>query len=544
MMKNMRRGIPSLFQSGTTHLTGLEEAVIRNLRACKQLSDLTRTSLGPNGMKKMIINHLEKMFVTSDAATIMNEMEIDHPAAKMIVMASQMQEQEIGDGSNFVVCFAGELLGRAEKLIKMGLHPSEIITGYKLAAEKAIELFESQVVKTLTPQQLIDEDELKSAIYAAVAAKQLGYADILTNLVAKACRASMPENTYNFNVDNVRVARVLGGNIYQSEAVKGMVVNRNTEGLVKDLTDARIAVYTCPLQAAETETKQNVVLNSATQLLEYAQSEERDMEELIKSIADSGVNCIITGGTVDDMALHFCDKYKIMVIRITSKFELRRLCRTLKARALVSIGPVATEHQGYAARIYVRNIGAAKVIVLEQKDDVSRVATVVLRANTMNLLNDLGRAVDDGVNTIKACTKDGRLVCGAGAVDIEVAKQLSEYGLKVPGLSQYAIKEFAESFEVIPRILADNSGQTTLDIVSKLYAAHESEENGSYYGFDVAVNKIKNVNEENGKNTKKIYDLLATRTQAIKLAVDATLTVLSVDKIIQAKPAGGPRKPK
>lgn len=534
MMKNMRRGIPSLFKAGTTHLDGIEEAVIRNLKACKQLTEITRTSLGPNGMNKMIINHLDKLFVTSDTATIINEMEIDHPAAKMIVMASQMQEQEIGDGSNFVVCLAGGLLGNAEELLRMGLHPSEVISGYKKAGLKCIEFLEAATVEKLTTAQFFEKDAIVRLINAPISAKQEGYSKFLTSLVADACLAVMPENPANFNVDNVRVARVMGGNIFQSEVIKGVVVNRSTEGTVKHVDEARIAVFNCAIDATSTETKQNVVLQSADQLLQYAESEEKDLESMIQSIADSGVNVVVTSSSIDDMAMHFMEKHGLMVIRLTSKFEMRRLCRTVNARALVSLGPVSKDHQGYAKKVYVRNVGAAKVIVFEQDTRESRVSTIILRASTMNLLNDLGRATDDGVNTVKAASIDGCLVPGGGAIDIELARKLSVFAATLSGLDQYSIQQFAKAMEVIPRTLAENGGFVAMDTISQLYAAHE-EKGGEVMGVDIKTGGVKNMKEAN------ILDLVATRRQAIELALDATLTVLSVDKIVQAKPAGGPR---
>lgn len=533
-MRNMRRGIPSLFKGGTTHRSGLDEAVLKNLEACKQLTEITRTSLGPHGMNKMIVNHLDKIFVTTDTATIMQEMEIAHPAAKMIVMASEMQESEIGDGSNFVVCLSGHLLSQAEKLIKMGLHPSDIIAGYAIAGAKALQILETLVVKTVETKTMNDINVLKAAVKTAVSSKQLGYADFLSGLVANAALAVMPDNKFNFSVDNIRVAKIMGGSVQHSEVVRGMVLGRGTEGQITDLKDAKVAVFTCSLAAAETETKAAVRISTADQLLDYTLSEEKDMEAMIKAIHDSGVNCIVTGGSINDMAAHYLEKYKMMVIKVTSKFQLRRIAKMVRARALVTLGPVSPQYQGYCKHIYVREIGGGNVTVLEQDPESgSRVATILLRASTMNVLNDVERAIDDGVNTIKALGRDGRFVCGAGASDIELARQLTVHGATFPGLEQYAVKAFGKALEVVPHTLADNAGLNALNVISNMYAAHEGE-NPERLGLDINTGKVGDMLEAG------VLDLYSAKHMAIKLATDVAITILRVDKIIQAKPAGGP----
>jgi len=534
MMRNMRRGIPSLFKGGVQHKSGLEEAVLKNLDACKQLTEITRTSLGPHGMNKLIVNHIDKIFVTTDTATIMQEMEIAHPAAKMICMASDMQEKEIGDGSNFVVCFAGELLGQAAKLVRMGLHPSDVIAGYALAGKKVLTILESLVCESIETKDMKTRAVLQRAVKTAIAAKQYDYADFLSGLVADACVSIMPENRFNFNVDNVRVAKIMGGSVSQSEVVSGMVMGRGTEGSIKDLSDVNVAVFTCSISASETESKGKVKITEAEQLLNYAEAEEKDMEAMIKSIAESGVNCIITGGSINDMAAHYIEKYGLMVIKTPSKFELRRLARLCRARPLVTLGPVSPQHQGFCKRIYVREIGGGHATIFQQDPKSgSQVATVLLRASTSNILNDLERAIDDGVNTIKALSRDGRFVPGAGAVDIEMARQLETYGGTLTGLTQYAVKAYGKALEVVPHTLADNAGLNALNIISKMYAAHESE-GAEGMGLDISDGSIKDVTKEG------ILDLYSAKLMALKLATDVAITVLRVDKIISAKPAGGP----
>jgi len=539
MMGNMRRGIPSLMKEGTKQLSGLEQVVLRNIEACKQLADITRTSYGPTGMNKMIINHLEKLFVTSDCATILKESEIAHPAAKMVVLASQMQEGEIGDGSNYLICLAGALLAEAEDLVKMGLHPSEIIAGYTKAGAKAQEILDELSVFEINKQEMRDVKKLTQAINSSVASKQYGCEQLLSPLIAEACLTVLPKSTANFNVDNVRVAKILGGNLEQSEVIKGLVVGRDTVGYVKKVENANVAVFTCSLQAAEAETKGTVRIENAQELMDFSQGEEKEIENLIKGIKDSGVNVIVTGGSVDDMALHFIEKHGMMCIKLSSKFELRRLCKAVRANALVALGPVRKEDQGFCSKVHVRELGSSRITVFAQdKMDDTSVATILLRAATNNVLNDVERAVDDGVNVVKAMGKfqPAKFLAGAGASDIELGRRLAAWGEKTAGLEQYSIAKFAKAFECIPRALAENAGHDALDLISQLYASHEKGNHS--VGVNVVDGSLLDATAAN------IFDLHATKAAALRLATDAVVTILRVDQIITAKQAGGPRVPK
>lgn len=529
----MKRGVPNLFKEGTKSMSGLERAVLANIEACQQLADITRTSYGPNGMNKLVINHIEKIFVSSDCMTILKESEIQHPAAKMVILAASMQETEIGDGSNYVIGLAGSLLYEAAELVKMGLHPSEIVAGYTRAGKKALEILKELTVFTATAKQYTDQATLAKCITSAIAAKQYGNEDLLAPLIAKACLTVMPKNVYNFNVDNVRVCKILGGALNMSEVIKGVVVPKDTDGEISELVDARIAVFTCSIGPAEAETKGTVLIHNAEELMNFSKSEEKEVEDLIKQVKESGVDCIITGGAIDDMALHFIEKYNMMIIRLTSKFELRRLCRAVKARPLVSVGPVSAEDQGFCSLIKVRIVGGSRVTVFNQaKNDATSVATVLLRASTTNILNDVDRAIDDGVNVVKAMCKyaPANFVAGAGASDIEMARRLKAFGSTTTGLDQYSIKAYAEALEVFPRALAENAGHSAIDVLSSLYAAHENGDEKA--GIDIDTGKIK---------TSEVLDLAVTKAQAIKLATDAVVTILRVDQIIQARPAGGPK---
>ncbi|CAL4992363.1 unnamed protein product [Urochloa decumbens] len=530
--------MPGVFQSmlkeGHRHLSGLDEAVLNNIDACRELSAITRTSLGPNGMNKILINHLDKQFVTNDAATIVNELEVQYPAAKILVLAGRAQQEEIGDGANLTISFAGELLEKAGELIRMGLHPSEIIIGYTKAISKTIEVLEDLVKKGSENMDVRNKEEVVLRMRSAVASKQFGQEDILCPLVADACMQVCPKNPANFNVDNVRVAKLVGGGLRNSTVVRGMVLKNDAVGSIKRVEKAKIAVFAGGVDTSATETKGTVLIHSAEQLENYAKTEEAKVEELIKAVADAGAKVIVSGAAVGDMALHFCERYKLMVLKISSKFELRRFCRTTGAVAILKLSQPNADELGYADSVSVEEIGGTRVTVVKNEEGGNSVATVVLRGSTDSILDDLERAVDDGVNTYKSMCRDSRIIPGAAATEIELAKRLKEFSLKETGLDQYAIAKFAESFEMVPRTLSENAGLSAMEIISSLYAEHAA--GNTKVGIDLGEGVCKDV------SALKIWDLYVTKFFALKYSADAVCTVLRVDQIIMAKPAGGPRR--
>ncbi|CAD6332798.1 unnamed protein product [Miscanthus lutarioriparius] len=474
-------GIQSMLKEGHRHLSGLEEAVLKSIDACRELSAITRTSLGPNGMNKMVINLLDKLFVTNDAATIVNELEVQHPAAKILVLAGRAQQEEIGDGASLTISFAGELLEKAEELIRMGLHPSEMIIGYTKAINKTIEILEDLVEKGSENMDVRNKEEVVLRMRSAVASSSL------------ACIQVCPKNPANFNVDNVRVAKLLGGGLHNSSVVRGMVLKNDAVGSIKRVEKAKIAVFAGGVDTSATETKGTVLIHSAEQLENYAKTEEAKVEELIKAVADSGAKVIVSGAAVGDMPLHFCERYKLMVLKISSKFELRRFCRTTGAIAILKLSQPNADELGYADSVSVEEIGGTR-----------------------------------------SMCRDSRIIPGAAATEMELAKRLKEFSLKETGLDQYAIAKFAESFEMVPRTLAENAGLSAMEIISSLYAEHAS--GNVKVGIDLEEGACKDI------WTLKIWDLYVTKFFALKYSADAACTVLRVDQIIMAKPAGGPRR--
>uniref|UniRef100_A0A8C5DCW2 T-complex protein 1 subunit theta n=1 Tax=Gouania willdenowi TaxID=441366 RepID=A0A8C5DCW2_GOUWI len=461
-------GFAQMLKDGAKHYSGLEEAIFRNIRACKELSQTTRTAYGPNGMNKMVINHLEKLFVTNDAATILRQLEVQHPAAKMIVMASHMQEQEVGDGTNFVLVFAGALLELAEDLLRM---------------------------------------------------------------------VSIFTESGSFNVDNVRVCKILGSGVTASTVLHGMVFKKEAEGDITSVKDAKIVIFSCPFDCMVTETKGTVLINNAKELMDFSKGEEDLMEAQVKAIKEAGANLVVTGGKVADVALHFANKYKLMVVRLNSKWDLRRLSKTVGAIVLPKMTAPTPEEMGHCDDVYLTELGDTQVVVFKHEKEDGAISTVVIRGSTDNLMDDIERAVDDGVNTFKVLVKDKRLVPGGGATEIELAEQITSYGASRDGLEQYGIKKFAEAFEALPRSLAENSGVNGKELISKLYSAHHEGNKNMGYDIEAEGPALKDMLESG------IVEPYLVKYWGIKLATNAAVTVLRVDQIIMAKAAGGPKAP-
>lgn len=534
-----------LFKNGYQSHSNADGAVIRNIEAVREISSILLTSMGPSGRNKIIVNRLGKIFITNDAATMLNELEIVHPAVKILIMASKQQEFEMGDNTNLVIILAGELLNISEKLINLGLSIPEIIQGFKLASKFALKTLEDLVIDKV--ESILESEELLKIIKPVIAAKQYGLEDLISKLVVDAVKLIInPKNPNAFNVDSIRVVKIMGSALSNSQVIKGMVFPREPEGSVKNIHErSKVVVFTCPIDISTTETKGTVLLHNAKEMLEFSQGEEQQLDIMCKEISDSGVKVVVAGSNIGELALHYFNKYNILILKVPSKFDLRRICQVCGATPLPRLGAPMPDEMGLIDVIETKEIGADRVTIFRQSEQsVSRTSTIIIRGATQNSLDDVERAIDDGVNAIKGLLKDGRLLPGAGAIEIELVRLITQYGEKTPGLLQLAIKNYAKAFEVIPRVLAETSGLDLSELLSKLYATHSStdaDSNNLSIGID-----IDNETEDGLIDIKQsgIYDLLSTKKSAIDLATDATNTILSIDQIIMAKRAGGPQMPK
>lgn len=531
-----------LFKQGYQSHSSADGAIIRNIEAVRELSKIVESSMGPSGRNKIIVNKHGRTFVTNDAATMINELEIVHPAVKILIMASKQQEFEMGDNTNLVIVLAGEFLNIAEKLLTLGLNVSEIIQGYNLANKFVMEKLHSLVINKV--ENLFDSNELLKIIKAVVSSKQSGLESIISKLIIDAVKLVLnPNNPNSFNIDSIRVVKIMGSSLSNSEVVKGMVFPRQPEGSIKNISEkSKVVVFSCPIDISTTETSSTVLLHNAEEMLNFSKDEENQLDQMCKEIKDAGVKVIIAGASVGELALHYFNKYEILVLKVPSKFDIRRVCQVCGATPLPRLGAPTPDETGEIDFIETKEIGGDRVTIFRQGEkSTSRTSTIILRGATQNNLDDVERCIDDGVNSIKGLLKSNELLPGAGGVEIELAKLVTKYGESTPGLLQLAIKHYAKAFEVVPRILAETSGLDPTEILSKLYAIHSLNDNsGLNIGIDIENNSndgLINVDEE------IIYDLLSSKKSAINLATETASTILSIDQIIMAKRAGGPQIP-
>lgn len=377
----------------------------------------------------------------------------------------------------------------SEELIRLGVTPTEIAEGYEKALEKCLEILPSLVVTEVKDYRNIPD--VVKGIRTSIQSKQYGNEDFLSELVAKACVSILPEQT-TFNVDNVRVSKILGSGLYASSVVQGMVFKRHVEGEVTNATKAKVAIYSCAVDIMQTETKGTVLIKTADELVNFSRGEENLLELQIKAIAETGAKVIVAGAKFGDMALHYINKYNLMAVRLNSKFDLRRLAKTVSATVLPRLTPPTPQELGYCDIVTVEELGDTPIVVFKLESKESRISTIVVRGATDNYMDDIERAIDDGVNTFKVCSscncqnmrlhyyfffqclsRDGRCVPGAGATEAELAVQLTKYADTLPGLEQYAVRKFATALEGFPKSLADNSGHRSTELLAKVLQAHQ-----------------------------------------------------------------------
>jgi len=515
-------------------MEGKEEVVYDSISTIKDLGDTVKTAYGPYGMNKIVQNHIEKIFLTSDAATMIRELDIKHPAAKMVVMAAHQQEEEAGDGTNGVVILTSAILAEAEYLLRMGVSVPEICSGLQAGLDHARKQLDSLVVHSVDLEKLRDVEAVTYAIKSCIMSKQYGCQDFLTKMVATACVNTLPKDAIRFNVDDIRVCKILGSHLEKSRIIPGMVFKRYVDSEVKNVENAKIAMFNCPLDNLQTETKGTVLLKSAEELKNFTKSEENMLQDAIKSIAASGAQVLVCGGKISDLGLDYANKEGLMVVRLNSKWDMRRLAKSIGATVIPRLAPPTPDEMGFCDHVKVEEIGDTRIVSFQRS--TSRLSTIVLRSGTQNVLDDLERAVDDAVNNFKLLTKDKRLVAGAGAIEVELSKRLAEKAEQCPGMEQYGINLLAKAYEAMPRQLAENCGENPSKSISKLLAAHSAIE-GESIGINVDTGDLQDAAEAG------ILDHILVKDWQVRLSVSTAITILRVNQIIMAKTAGGPKAP-
>jgi thermosome len=515
-----------ILTEGTQRLIG-RDAQRTNILAARVISEAVKTTLGPRGMDKMLVDTLGDVVITNDGRTILDEMEVEHPAAKMMIEVAKTQDEEVGDGTTSAVVIAGELLKRAESLLDQQIHPTAIAIGYRMAAEKAQEIL-NQIADPIDPE---DSIKLGRIAMTAMTGKKVEFGrERLSDLIVMAVKriADKVDGKYKVDIDYVGVEKKAGGSIDDSEIIQGVILDKERvhPAMPKRVKDAKIALLDCPLEVEKTETDAKIQITDPTQLQAFLDEEEKMLKDMVDKIVATGANVVICQKGIDDIAQHYLAKAGIYAVRRAKKSDMEKLARATGGRVVTNLEDLAPEDLGRAGLVEEKKIGEDKLTFVRDCKDPKAVG-ILVRGGTEHVVDETERAVHDALCVVAAAIEDGKIVAGGGAPEIEVAKGLREYSETVGGREALAIKAFADAVEIIPRTLAENAGLDPIDILVELRARHERPD-GKNFGLNVFDGKV--------VDTAKIgiVEPMRVKSQAIKSAAEAAIMILRIDDVIAA----------
>jgi thermosome len=526
---------------GTRRLMG-RDAQRMNILAGRVIAEAVRTTLGPRGMDKMLVDSLGDVVITNDGVTILDEMEVEHPAAKMMVEVAKTQEDEVGDGTTTAVVIGGELLHEAEGLLDQQIHPTVIAAGYRMAAEKAHEILN----KIADPVKFDDTAKLKKVAMTAMTGKKIGLGrEKLSDLVVTAVRqvADKVGDKYVVDIDHIGIEKKPGGSIDDSQLVHGVIIDKERAhpGMPKRVKEAKIALLDCALEVEKTETDAKIHITDPQQLKAFLDEEENMLRKMVDKIVATGANVVLCQKGIDDIAQHYLSKAKILAARRVKKSDMEKLARATGGKIVTNLDDLSPNDLGYAGLVEERKIAEDKMIFVEQCKNPKAVG-ILIRGGTEHVVDEVERGVHDGICVVAAAIEDGKIIAGGGSPEIEVAKQLREYAETVGGREALAINAFANAVEVIPRTLAESAGLDRIDTLVDLHAKHEKPD-GKSLGLNVFEGKIADMAEIG------VVEPLRVKTQAIKSASEAAIMIMRIDDVIAAskkeiKPPAGPSEEK
>ncbi|MDH5807359.1 MAG: thermosome subunit beta [Candidatus Methanomethylicaceae archaeon] len=526
--------VPVLILKEGTQRTHGREAQRVNIMAALAIAEAVKTTLGPKGMDKMLVDTLGDVTITNDGATILGEIEVQHPAAKIMVEVSKTQDEEVGDGTTSSVVLAGELLKRAEELIEKNIHPTLIIQGYKKAAEKAIETLSKIAISV----NIDDDETLRKIAFTAMNSKaSAGIPEIFADMVVKAMKqiAEKRGDKYIADIDYVQIVKKQGGSVTDSMLVYGVIVDKEIvhPGMPKKVTDAKIALIDAPLEIEKTEIDAEIRISDPSQMKAFIEEEGRMLREMVNKIKSVGANVVFCQKGIDDLAQHYLAKEGIVALRRVKKSDMEKLAKATGARIVTNLDDLTPADLGYAKLVEERRFGEDKLTFVEGCKN-PRAVSILIRGGLQRVVDEAERTLHDALCAVSDVIEDGKIVAGGGAPEMEAAKVLKEYAASVGGREQLAIEAFADSLEVIPRTLAENAGLDPIDIIVELRSRHEKGE--IWAGVDVVEGKVVNMLE------KGVVEPLVVKTQMIKSAVEAASMILRIDDVIAAAKTSTPSK--
>jgi len=522
----MAKDIQPIFilPEGTQRSTG-RNAQRANIMAAKLVAETVRTTLGPKGMDKMIVDSLGDVIVTNDGVTILEEMHIEHPAAKMIVEVAKTQEAEVGDGTTTAVILAGELLANAESLIEKNVHPTVVAKGYRMAAEKAQEILNS-IAENVSIKNL---DILRKIAITAMTGKGAeGSKELLADLTVDAVKSVIDEDG-SIDTDDIKIEKKVGASVDDSELVSGIVIDKERihPGMPKVVKNAKIALLDAALEIKDTEMDAKISITDPSQMQAFLDQEEKMIKEMVNKVAASGATVVVCQKGIDDLAQHFLAKEGIFAVRRVKKSDMDGLARATGANIVTNLDDLNEEDLGFAGHVEEIKVGDEEMTYVKDCKNPKAV-TILVRGGTEHVVDEAKRAVDDAIGDIVAALQVGKVVAGAGAPEIELSKGLRKFASSLRGREQLAIEAFANAVEVIPRTLAENAGLDPIDILTELKQAHDRKQ--VWAGINVFNGKIVDAWKAG------VIEPLKIKTQAVKSASEVANMILRIDDII----AGGP----
>ena len=533
-------GVPVLvLKEGSSRSRG-REAQHTNIEAAKIVAETVKSSLGPKGMDKMLVDSFGDVTITSDGRTILDEMDIQHPAAKMMVEVAKTQDNEAGDGTTTAVIISGELLNKAQELVEKNVHPTIIIDGYKKASEKALEILEKIAIQV----DMSSHDYVKKVAMTAMASKLVAeHKEYLADLAVKAILAVAEKEgeKYKADVDDVKVEKKPGESTRDTKLIQGIVLDKDIahSGMPKRVEKAKIALLDCPLEIEKTEFDAKINIESPEQMEAFLKQEEDMLRDMVEKITKAGANVVLCEKGIDDMAQHFLARKGILTVRRNKKSDMEKLAKATGGKIVTNLDSITPADLGYAALVEERKIGEDKMTFIEGCKH-PRAVTILIRGGTQRIVDEAERSIHDALCVVRDVVEEPKIIAGGGSPELEVSRMLKKYAETLPGREQLAVRAFAEALEAVPTTLTENAGLDPIDILSELRSRHEKGE--TWAGIEVNAGKSQDMTKAG------VFEPLAVKKQIIKSATEASTMILKIDDVIAAgkmkapptPPGGGP----
>jgi len=529
-------GTPVLIlKEGSTREKG-RGAQHANIMAAQLVAEAVKSALGPKGMDKMLVDSLGDVTITSDGHTILKEMDIQHPAAKMMVEVAKTQDDEVGDGTTTAVVIAGELVGQAEDLVEKNVHPTVIIDGYRKAADRALETLEELAISIKSEDKVFLKKVAMTAMASKLVAENREYlADIAASAILHV--AQKVKGQYTADLDDVMVEKKAGESLTDTKLIEGIVLDKEVvhPGMPKRIENAKVALLNCALEVEKTEFDAKLNIESPEQMEAFLQQEENMLKDMVEKIAEkAGANVLICQKGIDDMVQHYLARKAILTVRRAKKSDMEKLAKATGGKVVANLDDFATEDLGYAKLVEERKIGDDKMTFIEGCKNPRSVA-ILIRGGTERIVEEAERSIHDALCVVRDVVEEPKIVAGGGAPELEVARALKEYAGTLPGREALAVQQFAEALEVIPTTLSENAGLDPIDMISELRARHEKGE--VWAGVDVHGGKV------NDMKKLEVLEPLAVKKQIIRSATEAASMILKIDDVIATGKMKAPPAP-